>query len=115
MDFETHIKKRKDRTYPYPDNSFILNQIPFESHLVVSGFHVWDCVDKFARYAYEKGLNVLVDEDLTEFLAGRILGLLGRDFNLTTYPSINPKEIKGIPFELFMRAREGKPRFFQDY
>ncbi len=34
--------------------------------LVIGGFHLWDCVDGFAGYAFQKGLNVVVDEDLTD-------------------------------------------------
>lgn len=30
---------------------------------------MWDCVDKLAKRAYERGIDVLVHEDLTEFFS----------------------------------------------
>ena len=65
MDFITHSTERGDGTYPYPDNEVLLDQIP-EEYMVISGFHMWDCVEKFAKTAHKRGLDVLVDEDLTE-------------------------------------------------
>lgn len=60
--FEDHCKKR---IYPKEDKILKLCPEPVEK-LVVGGFHLWDCVDKTARYAYNQGINVSVDEDLTE-------------------------------------------------
>lgn len=60
--FEDHCKKR---IYPKGDKILELCPYPVEE-LVVGGFHLWDCVDKTARWAYNQGINVLVDEDLTE-------------------------------------------------
>lgn len=51
----------------YPDPDFILNQLPKKTtHLVLGGFHQWDCVDKLACAAHARGLPVIVDEDTTE-------------------------------------------------
>ncbi len=60
--FGDHCKKR---IYPKGDKILELCPHPVEE-LVVGGFHLWDCVDKTARWAYNQGINVLVDEDLTE-------------------------------------------------
>lgn len=111
MDFITHTTEREDGTHPYPDNGFILDQIP-EENLVVSGFHMWDCVEKLAKTAHERGLDVLVDEDLTEFFGTRIIQ--HNNFDISKYPSINPEE-EGISLIYFMRAREGKSWLHQDY
>jgi hypothetical protein len=60
--FEEHCKKR---IYPKEEKILDLCPQPVEE-LVVTGFHLWDCVDKAAKHAYNQGINVLVDEDLTE-------------------------------------------------
>jgi len=61
--FENHCKNRV-----YPKGKDILKLCPEPiDELVVAGFHFWDCVNRVARYAWRKGVNVSVDEDLTEF------------------------------------------------
>ena len=60
--FEDHCKKR---IYPKEEKILDLCPQPMEE-LVVTGFHLWDCVDKVTKYAYNQDINVLVDEDLTE-------------------------------------------------
>jgi hypothetical protein len=51
----------------YPKASKILDLCPEPvDELVVTGFHLWDCVDKVAKYAHKKGISVSVEEDLTE-------------------------------------------------
>ncbi|MFQ5532030.1 MAG: hypothetical protein ACE5ES_05435, partial [Candidatus Nanoarchaeia archaeon] len=58
----------------YPNEGYILNQLKLNgrSELVVGGFHVTDCVDKLAEKAYERGIDVLVDEDLTNYFESLI-------------------------------------------
>lgn len=56
----------------YTSPAHVLTQIPPPiEQLVIAGFHLNDCVNKFAKSAYEKGIPTYVDEDLTElfFLA----------------------------------------------
>lgn len=72
IDYKTHTTKRVDGTYLYPDPDYILDQLPKLKTLTISGFHLWDCVERLAERAHERGLNVLVDEDLTELFAGRL-------------------------------------------
>jgi hypothetical protein len=114
IDFKTHTTKQPNGEYPYPNPDNILNQLTALRILRVGGFHLWDCVDKLARRAYEKGVNVLVDEDLTEILP---LRLTDEDFAVNRYPSYNPRagELGKGWFELFMQARKNKPWLWQDY
>lgn len=107
LDFKTHTANKV-----YPNQDVTLNQILPTEKLVVAGFHMWDCVDKLARRAYERGIDVLVDEDLTEFLAGRFLEPW---FKVGSYPSYNPKQMSESLRIQFMSAREKRPWLWQDY
>ncbi len=55
----------QSRQYPDPQRVIDLCSKPVEK-LVIGGFHLWDCVDKVASYAHEQGIDVSVDEDLTQ-------------------------------------------------
>lgn len=112
LDFSTHTTQLPNETYPYPDSDFILDQLGDIQKIIVTGFHLWDCVEKLAKRAYERGLNTLVDEDLTEFLFRRIDD---EDFKIDTYPTYNPREGSELLFELFMNARKDKPWLWQNY
>jgi hypothetical protein len=62
----------------YPKTSKILGLCPCSTEeLVVGGFHLWDCVDKVAKYAHEQDFNVVVDEDLTELFFFSVRGPAG--------------------------------------
>ena len=112
MDSRTHRTIRADGTCPYPDNDHIIGQLGETGRLVVAGFHIWDCVEKLARRAYERGIDTLVDEDLTEFFSQRVIK---NDLNYSRFPSYNPKkELKGYFLEVFLEARN-KPWYFNDY
>ncbi len=80
LDFAVHVTERADGTYPYADVEHILDQVRGVSTLRLAGFHLSDCVDKVAAAAHRRGLDVLVDEDLTELFFRR-LGL-DEDFDL---------------------------------
>ena len=112
MDEKTHRTKDLNGKYPYPDQDHILNQLGPVSTLRVGGFHMWDCVERLARRAHERGLDVLVDEDLTEFFAWRIKD---RDFRVAEYPTYSPRSAGDARFEEFMDARRDKPWLWQDY
>ena len=113
IDFKTHTTKQPDGQYPYPNPDNILDQLNALRILRIGGFHLWDCVDKLAKRAYERGLAVLVDEDLTETLALR----LDWDDNLKidTFPSYDPRKYGEAAFRSFMEARKGKPWLWQEY
>ena len=111
LDFKTHTTEQPDGEYPYPDQDYILNQLSGVRVIRIGGFHMWDCVEKLAKRAYERGLDTLVDEDLTEFFSWRLDDL---DFKTDKYPTYNPKKL-GSMFEDFMRARKDKPWLWQNY
>lgn len=106
IDFKTHTSKRL-----YPDQDFILNQIGKVQVIRIAGFHMWDCVEKLAKRAYERGLDVLVDEDLTEFFSWR---LKDKDFRVDKYPTYNPRK-RDRMFKDFMIAREQRSWLYQSY
>jgi hypothetical protein len=56
----------QNRVYPKGKTILAACSEPIEK-LVIGGFHFWDCVNKLARYSYGRGIDVSVDEDLTEF------------------------------------------------
>jgi hypothetical protein len=63
ISFKNHCK---NKTYPKPKDIINLCSEPIDE-LIVGGFHIWDCVNKVARFAYKQGIKVVVDEDLTQF------------------------------------------------
>lgn len=92
----------------------ILNQLNGTSVLRVAGFHLWDCVERLAKRAYEKGIETLVDEDLTELFSFRML--LDDNFDPAKYPTFNPREsCDEESFRMFMESRKDKPWLWQDY
>ncbi|MFZ1971139.1 MAG: hypothetical protein WAU65_03105 [Candidatus Nanoarchaeia archaeon] len=111
VDFKTFTKPKPDGSYPYPDSDYILDQLEKISELRVAGFHMWDCVERVAKRAYQRGLDTLVDEDLTEFFIGR---LKDPKFDVKKYPTYDPKESPEL-FDLFIKARAGRPWLFQNY
>lgn len=51
----------------HADPEFVLSQLPQPiDELIIGGFHLGDCVDKIASFAYQRGIQVFVDEDTTE-------------------------------------------------
>jgi len=102
-------QENTNRTNLYPDADSIIDQLGQITTLRLAGFHMWDCVDRLAETAYDKKLDVLVDEDLTEFFSQR---LGDTNFKIATYPSYRPpKHIFGD----FINARQNKPWLHQDY
>lgn len=67
LDFKTHRTERI-----YPSQEYILSQLERVQIIRIAGFHRWDCVEKLAKCACEKDLDVLVDEDLTETFPYRL-------------------------------------------
>jgi len=107
LDFKTHTTKQADGRYLYPNSDYILAQLKGTTVIRIAGFHMWDCVEKLARRAYETGLDALVDEDLTEFFTIRFKS---PGFELDKYPTYKAGKNKR-----FLQARKGKPWLWQDY
>ncbi len=109
LDFNTHVSRKQ-----YPDADAVLNQVGLNGgQLIVAGFHMWNCVEKVAQRAHERGANVLVDEDLTEFLSGRINFL--PKLRTDRFPSYNPRMQGKTAYLKFIEARKGKPWLWQKY
>jgi len=116
VDFKWGPKKKKTLS-GYPDFSLLVDKIGDCEHLRIGGHVIWDCVSKLAKEAHERRLDVLVDEDLTDFFQSRISEPL---FKIDVYPSINFKKWytqRGMVshFEEFMNPRKDKPWFYQNY
>ena len=92
MDSKTHRTEREDRTYLYPDQDFILEQFGKISVLRVAGFHAYSCCEKLAKRSHERGIDSLIDEELTQFFS---MEFERPTFKPDTYPSINPREYMG--------------------
>lgn len=79
----------------YANAQYIINQLRNSneiSHLRIGGFHMRDCVEKVAKSAYESGIDVLVDEDLTEFLT---MNIKRGSFDESQFPGYNLNEALG--------------------
>jgi hypothetical protein len=114
VSFEDHCGLKR-----YPNPRIILDACPQPiEELIIGGFHLWDCVEKVARYAHEKAINVLVDEDLTEIFFGRIRGCDGIPSSSRiplsreeSQEAIRKRFIESSPllFTWAQEARKGKP------
>ncbi len=120
MDFKTHGTEINGK-HPYPDDDHILNQLGDVKVLRAAGFHVSDCVGKLAKRAYERGLDTLVDEDLTQFfrhymqLEGFNLGEYDPRLTLEHEFKLSPDADNSEYLKDVIKAREGKPWLWQDY
>ncbi len=112
LDLRTHTTKQPNGEYPYPNQDYILDQLNGASVIRIAGFHMLDCVERLARRAYERGLDTLVDEDLTEFFAWRIKD---PHFRADRYPTYNPRRDGDSTFKAFTEARKHRPWLWQDY
>jgi len=89
ISFDKHCKKQL-----YPDSKTILDACPQPiEELVIGGFHFWDCVERVAKYAYEHGINVSVDDDLTEFFFYKVKNCKGIPSS-SCIPLLREKSIK---------------------
>ena len=114
VSFKEHCEKE---IYPDPERVISFCPCPIDK-LVVAGFHFWDCVEKVARHAYEQGIDVLVDDDLTEFFFPNIRGPKGIPLPSRIPYSLEKSVMKrrrkfsrsgeGL-LERVREAREGKP------
>jgi len=81
-----------ERIYSNPKTILAACPQPIEM-LVIGGFHFWDCVEGVAQYAYGQGINVLVDDDLTEFFFFRARKSGGAP-SLSSIPLLREKSIE---------------------
>lgn len=89
--FAQHTAVREDGTHPYTDTACVVKWLGHYPEVVVTGYHLHDCVDKIAAALHGVGCKTLVDEDLTEWF----LRLLHRPgFRLDSYPSLTPRYLR---------------------
>jgi len=98
----------------YVDSNTILSKLTSKpiDKLVVGGFIVTDCVDKFAQDAYNLGLDILVDEDITDMLSS---AMNLPNFKAGDFPNYNPMRLGPEVCELFLQERKNKPWLWQFY
>ncbi len=104
-DMTAQHEKKKDY---HIDTTEILSKLiptPIQK-LVVGGFYFDDCVDRFAKDAYAVGLDVLVDEDLTDMLPTM---MLDENFKINSYPNYNPMRCGEEMCRRIIEYRKNKP------
>lgn len=114
--FEHHCQKKI-----YPDPATILAACPEPiKKLIIGGFHFYDCVEKLAEFSYRKGIDVLADDDLSEyfFYVSRGDGIfpLISNFPDTLKESLlrlKPNNHFSARFAEIVRPRENKPWLIQ--
>jgi hypothetical protein len=94
----------------HTDQDAVLAQLGTTTHLRVAGYHPHDCVEHTAAYAYRKGIDVLVDEELPTALQ-KAIGEEG--FRFDAYPgrdlgAQHPGYLKALRM-----MREEKPWLYQ--
>lgn len=104
----------------YPDPKTILDHCPKPiEKLAVGGFHFWDCVEKVAEYAYGQGIDVMVDDDLTEFFFWKVRDRKGNpsiwsipfsfEESMTEERERLIESASIVHLRLVRKARKGKP------
>ena len=58
--------EKKDFIPKYPSEKYIIDQLGEIDELIVGGYHFSDCVKRVAEYALERGINTLIDIDMTD-------------------------------------------------
>lgn len=110
MTFAEHTNELPDKTYRYPDTAAVLRGINPQGILSIGGFHLWDCVQRYAKEATNQGINTIVDEELTELF--RLYASLP-DFKPNKYPNKYPN-LRGVHAKDFLRARKDLPWMLQE-
>lgn len=59
-------EEKKDFIPKYPSEEKLISQLGEVEQLVVGGYHFSDCVRRVAEYALNKGIDTLVDIDMTD-------------------------------------------------
>lgn len=95
------------------DAEAVIDKEGRSDHLRATGFYRDSHVEDVAKAAYERGLDVLVDKDMTEMLP---LLLKRKIFRPSTYPSLKPERFfEGEPEALarFLHRRKNEPWLWQ--
>jgi len=102
----------------YPKESTTLSFLPPPiEELVIGGFHLWDCVEKMAKYAFEQGIPVSVDEDLTEIFFSAAMGSEGVPVSRKESLRQTKEELERLKgtaiWEIMREIRKGSPWLLQ--
>ena len=90
--------KHMRENFTYPNEEKLVDILGNVDELVVGGYHIMDCVKRVAEVAYERGINTLVDSDLTDLF-----------FNLYNQKDYFDKEIYDPDkFRTYMISLKGK-------
>lgn len=110
--FDESHKEKPHASY----GKYVLNQLPWPAgEIVVTGLHFSDYVDKFAEFVHGLGIEVRVDEDLTELFFMRDLKS-AKEIPLGVRASICATQelLRGNDTVYFVRQlRKKKPWFVQ--
>lgn len=113
LDFKAHQTKQPNGKHPYPNPDFIVNQLTPADKLVVAGFHKWDCVNRIAGRTFRRGIDTLVDEDLTENLGYLVFKKeIVLEFPNSYDQSANVRKIPHL-YSQAKELRKKKPWFIQ--
>lgn len=74
--------KKTDHEIKYPSEKDIFNKVGHVDQIVIGGYHHSDCVRRVAEYFNQKGINTLIDLDLTDLFYNRYYL---NDFNINNY------------------------------
>ncbi len=64
--YDENGNEKKNFIPKYPNESMLIEQLGNVDELVVGGYHAMDCVKRVAEIALQRGINTLVDLDLTD-------------------------------------------------
>ncbi len=96
--------------YKYPNEQYILNQMPNLSSLVLGGFHETDCVSRIAVQAGKIGIPTKIDRFLTEHFFWTMLETFDHDLfaKLIKEGKLDPVMHEDDPEEMKWLMFEGR-------
>ena len=64
--YDENGNEKKNYIPKYPNERLLIEQLGDVDELIVGGYHAMDCVRRVAEIALQRGINTLVDLDLTD-------------------------------------------------
>ncbi|MDD3896216.1 MAG: hypothetical protein PHP49_04240 [Bacilli bacterium] len=97
--YDIEGNKKEVTDIKYPSEEDIFNKVGKVDRIVIGGYHHSDCVRRVAEYFNERGINTLVDLDLTDLFFNRYYE---DDFDIENYDlKIKKDNLMTIFVELF--------------
>ncbi len=103
ISFEDHCSRSI-----YPDPLEILVSLDDPESVVIGGFHMWDCVEKFAKTSYDLGISTIVEEDLTELFFNRSYQKGGIPVELSNSNNYKKRRFNGMSPDLIRSVQEAR-------